>query len=204
MTTVLTALVSYIGTSIDYVLVLVLLFAQIKHQDKSQIKQVVLGQYAGLSVLLLLSILGAYGLTFIQEEWVGFLGLIPILLGLNVAIRGEEEEEAEEALEKSLTEYSSLFWSVVFLMIALGGDNLGVYTPLFTAFDISELVLTIGIYFILAALLLYGTYKIATVNKIEEWVEKYERIIVPVVFIGLGLLILHENGTFQFIASAFS
>ena len=203
MATLFTAIASYIGTSIDYVLVLVILFAQIKHQGKGKIRQVVLGQYVGLSFLLLVSILGAYGLTFIREEWVGFLGLVPILIGLNVAIRGEDEE-AEEALEETLTKHSSLFWGVVFLIISLGGDNLGVYTPLFTSFSVSELILTIGIYFILAAGLLYGTYKIAAVDEVEEWVEKYERIIVPVVFIGLGLLIIYENGTVPFILSAFS
>ncbi|MCC5894338.1 MAG: cadmium resistance transporter [Alkalibacterium sp.] len=200
MSVLFTALVSYIGTSIDYIIVLILLFAHIRKNSKG-IMAIVLGQYVGLGILLGISILAAYGLGFIREDWVGFLGLVPIFLGLKVAFEKEEEGEAEEAVESSFVKHKNVFWSVVFLMLALGGDNLGVYIPLFAAFSLSELVLTIGVYFVLSAGLLFGTYKIAEVNKVSNWVEKYERVLVPLVFVGIGLYIMWESGTFLFLAN---
>ncbi|MFU0525780.1 cadmium resistance transporter, partial [Gardnerella vaginalis] len=39
---------------------------------------------------------------------------------------------------------------------------------------------------------------LASISAIGETVEKYEKVIVPVVFIGLGLYILIENGTINY------
>ncbi|MFO8069527.1 MAG: cadmium resistance transporter, partial [Alkalibacterium sp.] len=39
--------------------------------------------------------------------------------------------------------------------------------------------------------------RLAKISFVSETLEKYERIIVPVVFIGLGFFIMLENGTLQ-------
>lgn len=61
--------------------------------------QIVIGQYLGFGLLVILSLLGAFGFTFLPPEWAGFLGLIPIYLGIRMFFT-KEEDEAEEALEK--------------------------------------------------------------------------------------------------------
>ena len=45
---------------------------------------------------------------------------------------------------------------------------------------------------------------LAKVPAIGETVEKYEKVIVPVVFIGLGVYLLVENGTVGFLWGAFT
>jgi len=45
--------------------------------------------------------------------------------------------------------------------------------------------------------LCYISYRLEKISFVSETLEKYERIIVPVVFIGLGIFILVENGTIQ-------
>lgn len=47
------------------------------------------------------------------------------------------------------------------------------------------------------AVLCYISYKLAKISFVSETLEKYERILVPIVFIGLGIYILIENGTIQ-------
>lgn len=54
------------------------------------------------------------------------------------------------------------------------------------------LVFIIGIF-----ILCYLSKRLASVPMIGEVVERYEKAIVPVVFIGLGIFILLENGTIQ-------
>jgi len=57
-------------------------------------------------------------------------------------------------------------------------------------------LLYFGIYFLLVAILCYVSYRIAKIKYVGKTIEKYERILVPVVFITLGLMIMNENGTF--------
>jgi cadmium resistance protein CadD (predicted permease) len=67
-----------------------------------------------------------------------------------------------------------------------------------------ELIVTIVIYYIAAAVLLYLCQRVSAVKGISETVEKYEKIIVPIVFLALGIMIMFENGTFSMILNWFN
>ncbi|EOW0186140.1 cadmium resistance transporter, partial [Listeria innocua] len=54
------------------------------------------------------------------------------------------------------------------------------------------------------AILCYISFRLAKFSFISETLEKYERVIVPIVFIGLGIYILLENGTIQTLFSMLS
>ena len=83
------------------------------------------GQYLGTGLLVGASLVAAYVVNFVPEEWmVGLLGLIPIYLGIRFAIVGEgeeEEEEEEEIIERlEQSKANQLFWTVTLLTIASG------------------------------------------------------------------------------------
>src|SRR5690625_721849 len=207
MTTIISAVISYIATSIDYIVILVVLFAQMKKKNGS-VRDIVLGQYLGFTILIGVSLLAAFGLALIPQQWIGLLGLVPILIGLKVLFEKEDDEddddeENEEMLE-STNRFSSLILSVAVIMLAAGGDNLGVYIPSFTTLNTFELVVTIVIYYVAAAELLYLCRRISAVKGVSETVEKYEKIIVPIVFVILGIMIMSENGTFSMILNWFN
>lgn len=204
MTTIISAVISYIATSIDYIVILVVLFAQMKKKNGS-VRDIVLGQYLGFTILIGVSLLAAFGLALIPQQWIGLLGLVPILIGLKVLFEKEDDddEENEEILE-STNRFSSLILSVAVIMLAAGGDNLGVYIPYFTTLNTFELVVTIVIYYVAAAVLLYLCRRISAVKGVSETVEKYEKIIVPIVFVILGIMIMSENGTFSMILNWFN
>ena len=138
-------------------------------------------------------------LNFIPQDWiVGLLGLIPIYLGIRVAMGAEEEAEEEEVVEKLECRGSNrLFWAVALITIASGGDNLGIYIPYFTSLSVSEIVLVLVVFAVSIAILCYISYRLANISFVADTLEKYERIIVPIVFIGLGIFIMLENGTIQ-------
>ena len=90
-----------------------------------------------------------------------------------------------------------MFWTVALITIASGGDNLGIYIPYFASIELGQIITAIILFAIFTVSLCWLSQRLARLSFLEETLEKYERIIVPVVFIGLGIYILWENQTFQ-------
>lgn len=195
--TIISAIGVYISTSIDYLLILVILFAQL-HSKREKL-QIYAGQYLGTAVLVSISLFAAYVVNFIPDKWiVGLLGLIPLFIGIKFALSGEEEDETEEIREKIEHDKSkNLLWTVVLLTIASGGDNLGVYIPYFSSLNWSKIIIVLIIFAIGVAVLCELSHSLSKIPMVSETIEKYEKIIVPVVFIVLGIYIMFENGTIQ-------
>lgn len=186
----------YISTSIDYLFILLIIFSQ--SHTKKGLRQIYWGQYLGTGILVMVSLFAAYVLNFIPQDWIiGLLGLIPIYLGIRVAVTGEEEEEEEVAEKLEARGTSRLFWTVALITIASGGDNLGIYIPYFASLSVSEIIIALVVFVISIALLCFISYKLAKISFVSTTLEKYERIIVPIVFIGLGIFIMIENDTLQ-------
>ncbi|WP_047982407.1 MULTISPECIES: CadD family cadmium resistance transporter [Ornithinibacillus] len=202
-TTIISAIAVFVATSIDYIIILVVLFSQLKKQ-KNGVKNIGLGQYLGLTILIAISLLAATGLAFFPQKWIGLLGLLPIYIGFKELFKSEDEEDEDgkEILE-STTKFSKLFLSVTVISLAAGGDNLGVYIPYFTTLNTFELAATIIIFYVLSAVLLYICYRLSTFKAVSVTVEKYERIIVPIVFVALGIMIMYENETFSMFLNVF-
>lgn len=92
-----------------------------------------------------------------------------------------------------------LFVTVTVITLAAGGDNIGVYIPYFSTLSPNETIAMLIVFAVMIAILCYLSYRLASVKSVSETIEKWERWIVPVVFIGLGILIMVENGTFRFL-----
>lgn len=199
ITTIFSAVAAYVATSIDYVIILLILFSQT--MKKGQLKSIVIGQYLGTAILVGVSLLAAYGLALVPEHWVGLLGLIPIYLGIKVWLKEEENDEEDILSRLSSGKSNRLFVTVTVITLAAGGDNIGVYIPYFSTLNLSETVVMLVVFAVMVAVLCYLSYRLASVKAVSETIEKWERWIVPVVFIGLGIMILVENGTFRFLWS---
>lgn len=93
------------------------------------------GQYLRMGILVAFSLFAAFVLNFIPQAWViGLLGLIPLSLGIRLALKREDPED-ENVLEKMQARGSNpLFWTIALITVASGGDNLGIYIPYFTAY----------------------------------------------------------------------
>lgn len=196
--TIISAIGVYISTSIDYLIILFILFAQLSQNKQKW--HIYAGQYLGTGLLVGESLVAAYVVNFVPEEWmVGLLGLIPIYLGIRFAIVGEGEEEEEEEIIERLeqSKANQLFWTVTLLTIASGGDNLGIYIPYFASLDWSQTLVALLVFVIGIIILCEISRVLSSIPLIFETVEKYERIIVPLVFILLGLYIMYENGTIE-------
>lgn len=201
--TIISALAVFVSTSIDYVIILTIILSQ--SQTKKNEGHVAGGLYLGTALLVIISLVAAFVLNYIPEEWMtGFLGLIPIILGIRVAIgkgKEEEEEEEEEGEEKEIVEKlesrksTQMFWTIALITIASGGDNLGIYIPYFATLSGADIALVLIIFAIATAVLFFLGKRLSTIPFIHSTLEKYEKVIVPIVYIALGIFIMIENGT---------
>ena len=200
--TIITALLVFISTSIDYAVILTIIFSQAR--SRKSIGHVVAGMYLGTALLVIVSLVAAFVLHYIPEERViGLLGLVPLFLGIRAAVgsRKEEMEEPEEGEENEILERlesrraSRLFWTIALITIASGGDNLGVYIPYFATLIGNQVLVMVAVFILATAALCALGYRLAKIPFIANTLERYERIIVPIVYIAMGIYIMAESGT---------
>ncbi|GAB3197493.1 hypothetical protein GCM10027062_09290 [Nocardioides hungaricus] len=79
---------------------------------------------------------------------------------------------------------------------ANGGDNIGVYTPVFLAVGTGALVAYCAVFLALVVVLVLAAKFIATREPIAEVLDRWEHVLFPLVLIVLGLVILIEGGAF--------
>jgi cadmium resistance transport/sequestration family protein len=209
LSTLVSGFVAFTLTDIDDLLLLIFFFSQTKKSFTK--REVFLGQYLGFLVLLLLTTLGYLGTLVIPQAWIGLLGLIPFIRGLNELHKryfNKKEPSSDQKDTSSSTVFSSrldrvfarLFnprvSTIAVLTIGNGSDNLSVYIPLFAHSTPGQ----VGIYLILF-LFLVGVwcilgYTISHLPGIAQVLERTVSFILPFLMIGLGLFILWKNGTF--------
>ena|ERR1044071_6841904 len=190
MQSLLTSIVAFISTNIDDIFLLMLFYARGKFSRTN----IVLGQYLGISTLVMISFVGAYIGSFFDQRYVGLLGLFPIYLAIRETIklfRSNNEDDNKTELK------SSGIFAIAGVTIANGGDNVGVYIPLLSAMSPSEKIQLVVVF----ALATYTWCRIAQYLAshplVAKQLSKYGHILTPVVLFLLGVFILFESGTFS-------
>ncbi|MCH4390572.1 CadD family cadmium resistance transporter [Staphylococcus haemolyticus] len=195
--TIVTAAILYIVTALDLLVILLMFFARAK--TRKEYHDIYIGQYVGSVTLIVISLFFAFVLNYVPEKWIlGLLGLIPIYLGIKVAIYGDSD--GEERAKKELNEkgLSKLVGTIAIITIAsCGADNIGVFVPYFVTLSVTNLLITLFVFLILIFVLVFTAQKLANIPGVGEIVEKFGRWIMAVIYIALGLFIIIENDTIQ-------
>ena len=83
------------------------------------------------------------------------------------------------------------------MTLANGGDNISIYTPLFAAHSGYDIAV-IGVVFALMTLVwLWAAHWLTHHRTLGAPIRRYGHRVVPFVLIAIGILILHEAGTFE-------
>mgnify|MGYP001941391282 FL=1 len=195
--TIVTAAILYIVTALDLLVILLMFFARAK--TRKEYRDIYIGQYVGSVTLIVISLFFAFVLNYVPEKWIlGLLGLIPIYLGIKVAIY--DDCEGEKRAKKELNEkgLSKLVGTVAIVTIAsCGADNIGLFVPYFVTLSVTNLLITLFVFLILIFFLVFTAQKLANIPGVGEIVEKFSRWIMAVIYIALGLFIIIENDTIQ-------
>jgi cadmium resistance transport/sequestration family protein len=174
----------FIGTDVDDLIVLTVLFlaARAAHRPAWKIWA---GQYLGIAALVTVSLLAALGLTLIPDRWVPLLGLVPLglgLWGLAGAIRGRPDDDGPVTASGVLT--------VAGITIANGADNIAVYTPIFRTMGAADLVVLVIVFAVLVAVWCAAAAWLGSHRRVIAVVDRYGKWLVPLVFIAIGVVIL--------------
>ncbi len=186
------AAVVFISTNIDDIFLLAAFFADKKLKGRS----VVFGQIAGISVLVAVSCLVAWLSLALPGGWISLLGLVPLYLGLSQlkslwtdaddAAEDDEIQLKEQQMEKGM---HSQVMAVAGVTIANGGDNLGVYIPMF-ANSLASIPLFVAVFAVMTLIWCLLGYILVNNRVFGHLIRKYGHKILPVVLILLGLDIL--------------
>ena len=195
LTSVLQAIGLFAATNIDDIIVLSLFFARGAGQ-RGTTARILAGQYLGFAGILVAAILVTTGAgAFLPPAAIPYFGLIPLGLGLWAAWEawrgdGDDDDEAKVAGKKVGV------GTVAGVTFANGGDNIGVYTPVFLSVEPLAVVAYCVIFLALVAVLVALARFVATRPPIAEVLERFEHILFPIVLIGLGIVIRVSGGAF--------
>ena len=195
LTSVLQAIGLFAATNIDDIIVLSLFFARGAGQSGTTAR-ILAGQYLGFAGILVAAILVTIGAgAFLPPAAIPYFGLIPLGIGLWAAWEawrgdGDDDDEAKVAGKKVGV------GTVAGVTFANGGDNIGVYTPVFLSVEPLAVVAYCVIFLALVAVLVALARFVATRPPIAEVLERFEHILFPIVLIGLGIVILVSGGAF--------
>lgn len=199
LTTITTGIVSFMGTNIDDLIILLLLFSQIN--DNLKIWEVVCGQYLGFTILVFLSLPGLFSGLILPPPLIGLLGLIPLAIGISSLVNGKIDIDSSLEFPTSSTAIttrntnllSSQIYTVAAITIANGSDNISIYIPLFSSTNLENFLIIITIFFLLLAVWCYLGYKLTHQQKITDFFTNYGNYLIPFVLIGLGVFIVWKS-----------
>ncbi len=198
-TAISTGMTAFTATNLDDILILLLFFSQVNTVFRR--RHIVFGQYLGFTALVLASLPGFFGRLIFPPDWIGMLGLLPIAIGLSRLLNPEtEDSEVEAELGQSQKSFLSSFlspqtYSVAAVTVANGGDNIGIYVPLFASNTLESLAVILAVFFTLVGVWCYAAYRLIQMRAIADSLTRYGNQLVPFVLIGLGVAILVKSGT---------
>jgi cadmium resistance protein CadD (predicted permease) len=200
---------AFAATNIDDIVVLMVFFSS----SNFQAQNIVIGQYLGIGSLIAISALGSLIALVVPSYIIGLMGLLPIAIGIKELLKirrnnndnnSKREEEEEISKEKLLTgdkgggylhhhRYLS-FLAVGAVTISNGGDNIGIYTPLFATYNSSSEVITlVTVFMAMTAVWCAIGYFLVKHPLLERRMRRFGHVVLPFVLIGLGVYILTDR-----------
>jgi cadmium resistance transport/sequestration family protein len=194
MEILLTSLLAFISTNIDDLFLLTLFFGNRTFRERD----IVIGQLLGISSLIAISLVCSLVGLLIDQAYVGLLGLVPVYLGIRGiwtmlnSKRGVDEDD-----NKGKTGGRNSILTVAGVTVANGGDNIGIYIPLFVTLTWPSKLTMITCFLVMTLVWCLVAKYFTKHPYVANAVDKYGHIVTPFVLVVLGIYIVYESGTFE-------
>ncbi len=202
---VVQAVVMFAVTNVDDILLLALYFGRATGEPGAAWR-VVVGQYLGFLGILVASVTAALGAGFLPEAAIPYLGLLPLTLGLRAAWQvwrgggdtsdrvGRTDEEPSAGQGRAADSGAPSVLSIAVVTFANGGDNIGVYVPVFAATGRSGMAVYCVVFLALVAVWCLLGRVFAGHPTVARVLARWGHILLPIVLIVIGVVILVEDG----------
>ena len=184
MEIIITTILAFAATNIDDLFLLTLFFGNVRYKPS----HIVVGQLLGIVALIALSLGGSLIGELIKPSYVSWLGLFPIYLGVKQYIklfRGKDDDAAQPELKSG-----NMAIAISLVTIANGGDNIGVYIPLFVALTFFHKIIMIVIFLLMTLLWCFAARYLSQHAFLKKALDQYGHIVTPAVLILLGAYIV--------------
>ncbi|HIK05857.1 MAG TPA: cadmium resistance transporter [Trichormus sp. M33_DOE_039] len=206
---IVSGIVSFAATNLDDIIILMVFFSQVNPNFRR--RHIIIGQYLGFSAVIIASLPGFFGGLIIPTPWIGLLGLVPIAIGISRLVNLNRDENAVQTVSEELHSSGGRFASVLApqtyqvaaVTFANGGDNIGIYVPLFASSNLVRLSIILSVFFVLVSVWCYVAYQLTLHPVVARFLTRYGHAIVPFILIGLGIFILIDSGSYSLISLIF-
>ncbi|MCM2329142.1 MAG: cadmium resistance transporter [Lysobacter sp.] len=189
------AIVVFASTNVDDLLVIAAFLAD----PAIRARAVVAGQFLGIAALTAASAVVAWLALAVAGGWIALLGLVPLGLGLRLLVRrrraapggadAAEDELTRDGERRAERRLHSQVLAVAGVTLANGGDNLGVYVPLFAA-AIERVALYAAVFLAMTGAWCWLGHCLVSHPVIGARARRHGHAALPFVLVGLGLWIL--------------
>lgn len=182
-------------------------------------RHVAAGELIGFTVLVLVSLLGLLLGLAIPARYIGFLGILPILIGMRnfwlalaaphsippsspgrpgraaLALGSPGFPSSRPAFRQLLRDRRT--YGVSLVTISNGGNNLSIYIPLFASLGVGQVFIVLPVLYCFVAAWLLLSFSLSRAPGLSLVLNRYARYFFPFILIWLGLRILLDAGSLQ-------
>lgn len=184
---------AFAATNVDDSVLLVLFFGD----RRFRARHVFAGQALGIGLLVLISLAAALLALSVSGPWVGLLGLLPIALGARELLARRRGATDDAPATEPDVSGAMPGWrrtaAVAGITLANGGDNIGVYAPLFAARPPAETAVLLVVFGVMLAAWLFGALWLARRSAVAGPLQRAGRAVFPYALIAIGIVILIEH-----------
>lgn len=191
LSTISVAVALFASTNIDDIFVLLGFFSDPKYRGR----QIVVGQYLGIFALVGVSILASLISLVLPPAYVGLLGILPILIGFKKLYDLRKGTDGT-AIDTPVAGMGNVL-AVAAVTVANGGDNIGIYTPVFATSTEMEIAVFIAVFGVMVAAWLAFSHWLVNHRSFGEPIRRYGPVIVPFVLIAIRIVVLHEADSYS-------
>jgi cadmium resistance transport/sequestration family protein len=191
MEIIITGIITFISTNIDDIFMLMLFYGNKRFKEK----EIIIGQLAGISALIAISLATSLIGLFIDKIYIGLLGFIPMYLGVKAlwTLFKNNADEDDGPIETRADKNNVI--TVAGVTIANGGDNIGIYVPLFATIGWTSKISMVIIFLLMTLVWCLIAKYLTMYPYIAKAIDKYGHIVTPFILIALGIFILYESGS---------
>lgn len=183
---------AFIASNIDDTFILILLFSSLSFQSR----HIFIGQFLGIAVLIMISALGSLIALVLPPFLIALLGLIPIAIGIKRLVELQERNKIprkNKILQDNKRQGFISLLTVIGITVSNGGDDIGIFTPLFAKYNtVGEVTTLVAIFMAMTLVWCIFTYYFVKHPLIGTQVQRFGNIITPFFLVGLGLYILAD------------
>ncbi|HEY5265623.1 MAG TPA: cadmium resistance transporter [Acidimicrobiales bacterium] len=173
---------AFIGTMVDNFFAFA---AQLVVTERARFRRVGWAQAIGVATIVVIASAVGSLLAPIPIRWIGILSIAPLAFALQAW--GHRATPRSQNRRGGITTFM--------ITLALGGDNLAVWIPLFRANGFVHAFVATGTIALWEVFFLSSAQRLATHPRVVKWGADHAPTIMPFVYVALGVLILIECHT---------